>query len=99
MNKYKLLLPVRLGYPGHDKDYEQGDEFEVELSPEDERANVESGLLEIVPQRYKVVGGSVVYDTKPGDEFEAALYLENEAILVQGGHIERVKPAPKKKEK
>jgi hypothetical protein len=79
----------------------QGDEFDAELAPADELANVNSGLLEILPQRYRVVGGSQVYETAPGEEFEAALLLENEAALIQGGHIERVekKPAPKKKEK
>lgn len=85
MNRYKVLLPVLI-----DGEYGQGDEFEKELTPEDEAANVASGLLAIVPQKYKVVGGSKVFETNPGDVFTRALSLGEEAALVAGGHIERV---------
>lgn len=94
-------LPFRLGVPGDDKDYGVGEEFEHEFSVEDERANVESGLLAIVPQRYRVVGPSNVDGHDPGDEFESDMTLGREALLVASGHIERVeKPvkASRKKE-
>ena len=99
MNRYRVLLPLVVHTA--DGSYEQGEEFDNEFTPEDELANVNSGLLEIVPQRYKVVGGSDVFETPPGEEFEQALTLGQEALLIEGGHIERVekpKPARKKKE-
>jgi hypothetical protein len=102
MNTYKVLLPLLVHTS--DASYKQGETFEHEFSEEDETANLKSGLLEIVPQTYKVVGGSVVHDTQPGEEFDAALPLGVEKLLVDGGHIERVekktpakKPAAKKK--
>jgi len=95
MNRYKVLLPVLV-----DGEYGQGDEFEKELTPEEELANVQSGLLEIMPQTYKVIGASTVWDAAPGEEFERALTLGEEQLLVEGGHIERVeKPAPKRRAK
>ena len=93
MPRYKVLLPVLI-----DGEYGQGDEFDKDLSPEDELANVNSGLIAIVPQEYKVVGGSKVYETEPGGTFKAALFQNNEAALVSGGHIERVNTTPSKKE-
>jgi hypothetical protein len=51
---------------------------------------LDSGLLEIVPCRYRVVGGSEVFDTPPGGEFDAAMRLSQETLLMAGGHIERV---------
>jgi hypothetical protein len=63
-------------------------------------ANIESGLLAIVPQRYKVIGGSDVYETPTGEEFERALPLGIEALLLEGGHIERVEnPAKRRRSK
>jgi hypothetical protein len=98
MRRYRVLLPL-LVQPREGGSYEQYEEFETDFTEEEETANLSSGLLEIVPRRYKVVGGSEVYETAPGEEFEAAIPLGNEALLIEGGHIERVdKPAKKKKE-
>jgi hypothetical protein len=98
VNRYKVLLPL-LVQPREGGSYEQGQEFESAFTEDEETANLANGLLEIVPQRYKVIGGSDVYETPPGEEFERALPLGQEALLIEGGHIERVeKPARKKKE-
>lgn len=103
MRTYKNLLPVLL----HDENgsYKQGETFQKELTADEELENVNSGLLGIVPQTYRVVGVSRVHDTEPGEEFEAALLLGNEEALIEGGNIQRVeaeekppkKPAPGKK--
>jgi hypothetical protein len=91
VNRYRVMLPLLV-----DGEYAQGDEFEKELTPEEEAANLASGLLEIVPAHYKVVGQSRVFDTAPGEEFDAAIPLGQEQLLIQGGHIEKVEPqAPK----
>lgn len=98
MRRYKVLLPLLVHTA--DSSYGQGDEFDHEFSVDDEAENLASGLLELMPSRYKVIGGSRVHDTDPGDEFTAALPLGIEALLVEGGHIERVQPAkPKRKKK
>jgi hypothetical protein len=101
VNRYKVLLPLLVHTA--DASYAQHEEFEHEFTAEEEAANIASGLLEIVPRRYSVVGDSEVYETAKGEEFEAALLMENEAALIQAGHIERVeeepKPAPKRKKK
>jgi hypothetical protein len=95
MRRYRNLLPLLVHT--EDGSYAQGEEFEKEFSPDDERANVESGLLAIVPQRYKVVGTSIVHDTEPDGEFEAGLLIEHEGTLIAGGHIALVeKPKPVK---
>jgi hypothetical protein len=99
LNRYKVLLPLVVGTK-EGGSYEQHEEFETDFTEEEEMANLASGLLEIVPQKYKVIGGSDVFETPPGEEFEQALTLGQEALLIEGGHIERVveKPARKKKE-
>lgn len=90
MNTYKVLLPLQVHTA--DAAYGQGDEFETEFTAEEETANLRSGLLEIVPRDYKVVGGSRVHETAPGDTFTRALTIGEEQLLVAGGHIERVAP-------
>jgi hypothetical protein len=96
MRRYRVLLPLAV-QPREGGSYTQHEEFDAELTEDEETENVRSGLLEIVPQRYRVIGGSDVYETPPGEEFERALPLGNEALLIEGGHIERVtEPAPKK---
>jgi hypothetical protein len=96
-NHYRVLLPLQVHTP--DGSYGQNEEFEHEFTEDEEAANVNNGLLEIVPRRYKVIGGSHVYETPPGEEFEAAMLMGQEAALLAGGHIERVDAAPKKKQK
>lgn len=96
MRKYKNLLPLLVHTEAGS--YKQGETFEKDFTAEDELENVNSGLLEIVPQTYKVVGESRVHGTEPGEEFTAALLLGNEQALVEGGHIELV-PEEKPKAK
>jgi hypothetical protein len=62
--RYRVLLPLLV----HTRDgsYGQHEEFDHEFTAEDEAENVRSGLLAIVPQRYRVIGGSDVFDdTRP----------------------------------
>lgn len=89
--KYKNLLPLKIN-----NEAGQGDIFEADLDAEQERENVKSGLIEIQPQTYKVIGDSDVYETPPGETFEKALPLGEEQLLVDGGFVELVedKPAP-----
>lgn len=96
MRRYRVLLPLTV----HTEDgaYVQGETFEKEFSEAEERENVQSGLLEIVPQTYKVVGSNVVHETEPGETFERALFLGEEALLIQSGQVELVE-APKAKPK
>lgn len=85
-NTYRVLLPLLVN-----GEHKQGDVFEHEFdSPEDEQANLQSGLLEIVPREYKVVGPTQVYETDPGGTFKVALTIGQEAHLVDAGHIRRV---------
>jgi len=103
MRRYKVVLPLEVHLPAEagGGSYKQGEEFEHEFSEEDEAANLQSGLLEVIPCEYKVVGGSQVHGANPGETFTAALPMGQEAMLVAGGHIERVeaKPAAKAKKK
>lgn len=91
-------LPFRLGVPGHEADYGVGEEFEHEFESHDiEQANLDSGLLEIVPSKYRVIGGSPVHGVSKDDDppiFEAALTMGSSAALIAGGHIERVADTP-----
>lgn len=97
MNRYRVLKAPE-GWPKQlpfavqttDGSYGPGDEFDHEFSEEDEAANLASGLLEIVPRSYKVIGDSVVHDTEPGETFERGLTIGVEGLLFAGGHIERV---------
>jgi hypothetical protein len=88
--RYKVLLPLTV-HTG-DGAYAQGEEFDKDFTAEDEAENVASGLLEVLPMTYRVVGGSRVHETDPGETFEAALPLGQEQLLIEGGHIERVEP-------
>jgi hypothetical protein len=98
MRRYRVLLPLNV-QPREGGSYTQHEEFESAFTQDEETENVRSGLLEIVPVRYRVIGGSTVHDTEPGGEFAAALPMGNEALLIEGGHIERVDKPAKKKEK
>lgn len=97
MRRYRVLLPLNV-QPREGGSYKQNEEFDADFTQEEETANIHSGLLEIVPVTYKVIGGSDVYETPPGEVFDAALPMGNEALLIEGGHIERVeKPEPAEK--
>lgn len=96
--RYRVLLPLTV----HTADgaYTQGDVFEMDHTPEQERELLGwrgGGMLEIVPRKFRVVGTSKVHETNPGDTFTKALTLGEEELLVAGGHIERVE-TPSKKE-
>jgi hypothetical protein len=94
MRRYRVLLPLQV-QPREGGSYEQHEEFDADLTQDEETENVRSGLLAIVPVTYKVIGGSTVHDTAPGGEFTRALPMGQEALLIEGGHIERVqKPEP-----
>jgi hypothetical protein len=99
MRKYKVLLPLLVHT--EDSSYGQGEVFEKEFeSPEDEAANLDSGLLELQPLKYRNVGGSTVHGVEPGEEFELPLRMGEEKALLEGGHIELVEePKPKAKAK
>jgi len=88
VRRYRVLLPLVV----HTADgaYSQGEEFDAEFSREDEAANLASGLLELLPMRYRNVGGSEVWGAMPGDELIRALPLGEEELLVAGGHLERI---------
>jgi hypothetical protein len=89
MRRYRVLLPLAV-QPREGGSYTQYDEFDSDLTEDEETENVRTGLLEIVPVLYRVTGGSVVHGTEPGGEFYAGLPIGNEAQLIAGGHIERV---------
>lgn len=81
-------------------DAKKDDVVELDLSVTEEQDMLAAKRLELVPRKYKVIGGSVVYDTEQDGEFEAALLVGQEAHLVEAGHIERVeKPAKESKKK
>jgi hypothetical protein len=98
-NTYKVLLPLLVN-----GEHGQGDVFDYEFPSEaEENTAIDTGLLEIMPRKYKVIGTSRVFETAPGDEFEMGLRMGQEAALVAGGHIERVEtkkatPKPAKEE-
>lgn len=78
--------------------YEEG-VFERDFTPSEEQDVLGSGLLELVPRKYKVLSNNFEAG-KQGDTIEAAYLVEHEQALVQGGHIERLdevkKPAAKR---
>jgi len=95
MNRYKVMLPVLVN-----GEHAQFDEFDSEFTVDEERTNVQSGLLEVVPRRYRVLVDTEVYGVRGTDEdptFSAAMLIEQEQMLVNGGHIERVDDASVKK--
>lgn len=97
MKRYRVLLPLVVHT--EDGSYGQGEEFEKEFSSEEERANLESGLLEVVPQPFEITGPHAVSGHAPGSTVEMSLSSAQEFTLTEAGHIRRVevKPAPKKR--
>ena len=99
--RYRVLAPPR-GWPDSlefkvrtgDTVAGVGDEFDWEFTPEDEEANINTGLLAVVPRTYRVVGDSDVFETAPGGTFDRGLTQGQEALLVASGHIEPVEPEP-----
>lgn len=67
--------------------------FEHEFTPAEEQDRLSSGLIELVPRKYKVLSNN--YEAgKQGDEVELALLVDIESALIKGGHLERVEPEP-----
>lgn len=104
MNRYRVLLPLLVHTEASDPDggssYAQGEEFDKEFSVEDEAENLSSGLIEIVPREYRVIGTSEVLGHVASDgPFSAAIPKGQEELLL-GYHIERVEESkPKAKSK
>jgi hypothetical protein len=93
--RYKLLKDLTYSTP--EGSYGKGDEFEADLDAVDEQEKLQSGLLELQPLTYKVVGESSVFGARPGETFTQAMPLGQEELLVQGGHLERVEETPAKR--
>lgn len=101
MARYRNLLPLLIN-----GEHGQGDVFDADLSAEEEADKIASGLLEIVPAAYKVLGPSNVFETEPDGTFTRALTVGEERHLVEGGFVERLpdpplseKPKPSRKKK
>lgn len=72
-----------------------GEEFEADLSAEEERTLLDSGRVELVPRRYRVVGDSTVLGTKPDGVLTHAFGVDQERALIDGGHIAPEAERPK----
>ena len=72
------------------------DEFERDFTPAEEQDWLGSGVIEPVPQRYKVLSNNY-HGYEQGDEFEGFFRIEIEDALIAGGHLERVEAKPGKK--
>jgi hypothetical protein len=75
--------------------------FEHDFTPDGEQDALNSGLLELVPRKYKVLSNNFAAGEQ-GSEIEAAYPMEIEQAYLTGGHLERInppteKPAAKKK--
>lgn len=89
VRRYKVLLPIVVHTD--DGGFAQGQVFAKTFdSAEEEHHNLQSGLLELQPLEYRVVGESTVHDTPPGSTFAAAISMAHEELLMAGGHIELV---------
>jgi hypothetical protein len=90
-NTYRALTPAAVAA------YADG-VFERDFTPSEEQDVLKSGLLELVPRRYRVLSNNFAAG-KQESEIEAAYPVEIEQALIQGGHIERVEPKKKTDEK
>lgn len=82
MNRYRALTPQAVAAFGEG-------ELELELTAAQEADAINSGLLEIVPRKYRAVSNN--YEVPQNEVFEAALLVDVETALVEGGHIQRVR--------
>jgi len=90
-NTYKALSPAAVAA------FEDG-VFERDFTPAEEQDWLDSGLLELVPRKYKVLSNNFAAAGQ-GEEIEAAYLVEIEQAHLQGGHLERVDPKPAAKKK
>lgn len=88
-NTYRALTPAAVAA------YAEG-VFELDLTPTQERDLLDSGLVELVPRRYKVLSNNFSA-ADLGTEIEAAYLFEIEQAYLNGGHLERVDAKPTKK--
>lgn len=72
--------------------------FERDFTPTEEQDWLNSGLLELVPRKYKVLSNNFSAGAQ-NSEIDAAYPVEIEQALIQGGHIQRVDPKPVAKKK
>ena len=86
-NTYRALTPAAVAA------YDDG-VFERDFTPADEQDVLNSGLLALVPRKYKVLSNNFAAADQ-GSEIEAAYPVEIEQALIQGGHLERVDDKPK----
>ncbi|HEU4543465.1 MAG TPA: hypothetical protein VFR23_20200 [Jiangellaceae bacterium] len=89
MNTYRALTPQAVAM------FEEG-VFEAEFTPAQERDWLDSGLLELVPRRYRVLSDN--YELPKDNTFVATMLVEIEAMLTDAGHIERVDDEPEEAE-
>jgi len=66
--------------------------FEADFTSSQERDWLDSGLLELVPRRYRVLSDN--YELPKDNTFVATMLVEIEQALVGAGHIERVDDEP-----
>jgi len=86
-NTYRALSPVAEAV------FAEG-VFEAEFTPAEEKDHLGSGLIELVPRKYRALSDN--YQVPQGETFDATFLVENESALIQGGHIERVNKPTKK---
>lgn len=90
-NTYRALTPGAVAV------YDDG-VFERDFTPVEEQDALTSGLIELVPRKYRVLSNNFAAGEQDS-EIEASFLVEIEQALIQGGHIERVdevKPKAKK---
>jgi hypothetical protein len=81
-NTYRALTPAAIAA------YDEG-VFERDFTPVEEKDALDSGLIELVPRKYKVLSNNFAAGDQDS-EIEAAYLVEIEQALIAGGHIERV---------
>lgn len=86
-NTYRALSPAAVAA------YAEG-VFERDFTPSQEQDVLNSGLIELVPRKYRVLSNNFAAG-ELDSEIEAAYPVEIEQALIQGGHIARVDPPAK----
>lgn len=70
------------------------DVVDLDLSPSDEKDQLDAGHLEIVPRPYKVLVNNFT-GGKQNEVVDLALKVEQEGALLSGGILTRAEPAKK----
>ena len=88
-NSYRALSPQAVAM------FAEG-VFDADFEAAEEKDHLDSGLLELVPRKYKVLSNNFSGGLM-GGEYRAGLLKDIEAALIQGGHLQRDDaPAAKK---